>query len=134
MYYAYHAVRHPRELQADFQQTYHIMDIIGKVDSGEIPAIYAADLAAQLPYGARIQVADNPDLAWGKTDILLSGVLYAIQCWMYAQGGGKGTKPEPVFKPSHPISKQANMARAMTAEELVALITDKRMTRTEKPA
>lgn len=134
MYYASNAVNHPAELQADFQQTYGIMDIIGKVEDGRVSPIYAADLAAQLPYGSRIHVCDNPDAAWSLEAILLSNVVYMQQCQIYAQGGGKGKKPEPIFKPKNARGKGKKQNKAMSPYDLVKLIQDERMAKTEKPA
>ena len=123
MYFAHHVVNHPDELQADFQQTYNIMDVIGRVEDGEITPIYAANLAAQLPYGARIHVADNSDCAWSKQEMLLSHVIYVLECSLYAQGGCKGKRPQPIFKPSNSPKNRINTS-AMSLESLVALIGD----------
>ena len=79
---------HPDELRADLQEVYGV-DIDRALYLGEHSVAHVAALAVQLPSTARVCVAENPDAAWGMTDVLLAHLINLTT----AINHKKGTEP-----------------------------------------
>lgn len=64
--------------------------------AGDGQALRAASLFTQLPAGARILRAVDPDQAWTVTDFILRRIEYDLRALLW---DGKGEPPEPIEAP-----------------------------------
>ncbi len=77
------------ELRADFRQYYHVgLGELGR----SLPVSEAADLAAQLPAGARCTTPEGWDPGWGEAEWLLARAEHALRvlAWQRTEDAAEG--------------------------------------------
>lgn len=91
-----------KPLRADLRREYGIdLDAVLAPDSPDrIPPLILLDLIDGLSPQAAYWRAVDPDRAtWGLTDHLLATLIDDIRVFMWAFGGNKGQKPQPIPRP-----------------------------------
>lgn len=71
----------------------------------------ASALLSQLPAGARLRVAEDPDAAWDATTQLLRLVEYELRAWVMAHAKDSAEQ-EPIPLPSEARDRAAMAERA----------------------
>ena len=66
----------------------------------------------QLPPDSRCVQKDEPDAAWSTETMMLRLIEFEMRGLMYALGGGKGDKPNPIELPSEQMNKQKMLDEA----------------------
>lgn len=67
---------------------------------GRLGVARTADLAAELPFGARCWEYLNADSAWPASSYLLAEMADALNGANWQRAGGKGKKPKPIPRPA----------------------------------
>ena len=87
---------HPDELRADFQSYYGLnLDRMGH----DYTVAHAACLVSQLPEGARLWVAINPDAVWTADRTIMAAILNDLNVLLWSKtedGRRKRNRPKPV--------------------------------------
>lgn len=110
------------ELRADFRQYYHV----GLCELGRsLPVSEAADLAAQLPAGARCATPEGWEAGWGEAEWLLARVEHVLRvlAWQRTEDAAEGRgfpemlTPGPGAEPEPP---------GVTSDQLEDILSRKR--------
>lgn len=113
--------RNPHELLADFQQFYHLdlsWLILGT--GGDACQIWrVATLLSQLPEGARLRVAENPDAAWDDQTHILRLIEYELRSWVVAHAKD-APEQEPIALPHEALRREELTKQAEQDMEEVA--------------
>ena len=107
-------------LRADLQQHYGI-DLDGAVD-GAHTARHVAALVVNLPRNSRLAVAENPDMAWSLTDVLLAALINSFRGFVWGMSDPKrrGNKPDLIGPSWMTKGKTRSLpARVLPIEELM---------------
>ena len=107
-------------MRADLQQYYGI-DFDGAVD-GAHSARHVAALVVNLPRESRLAVAENPDMAWSLTDVLLAVLVNSFRGFVWGMSDPKkrGSKPDPIGPSWMTKGKMRSLpARVLPIDELM---------------
>lgn len=88
----------PDALEADFQRVYGLD--LGDLWAGRMTVPRAANLTTHLPWGSAIFRAMGLDQAWTTGEHLAAQSVDLMAAANWQRGGGKGSRPKPIPRPS----------------------------------
>ena len=118
--------RHGAPVEADLARYYGVH--LGDLGTADLSWRRLRVLLAHLPPdSATAQAIHGPAAAWSPTEHLLASVVDRLGLLLWANGGGKGAKPDPVPRPGSAEAARLKARRTrLTPDQLADRLVEQR--------